>query len=580
MSGTSFTSRSYDAIVRDLLTTLVGGTVRESLTAPPEGLPVTPLLLTRRPVRQVSFLEGTVAIGAGATARQITFRFTPADFELVAASGAGEPDAIRFRPEGRRPIPGTPLTINYFPVQAERTELTDLSVGSVVRTMLETVAREMALSYQMLDRIYDSAFIDTSEAGSLDRLVALVGVARLPATRPIVGLRFERAEREPGRITIPSGTAVDDAAGARYLTIAPLTLEPGESDREVDAVGEADDTTVVEANTLTRPETLVAGIARVGNPRAARKLSEPESDEQLRRRARNAMGAAGRGTLEALQFALAAMPEVRSVRVQEQPDGLAGTVRLDIALTDTGAEARARVQGRIDDVRPAGIRVQWGDAARRGVTLAVTLRLAGSSLDPAALAALQAGIEGALRTHVTALGPGAELRRSQLLRLALIDPRVTDASIAIRGDDPSAPEVDQLTLPADTVADLQAVTFAPVTFEQAAGDAPPSRAVASAVLPILPATGVTLAEARGAILLAVNAHLATRAPDQPLTLDSLATAIRDDSRFALARNAAMLTVESGSRFLQLTDGVGAYTPVANERIEAGTIEVELDQGSG
>jgi hypothetical protein len=268
------------------------------------------------------------------------------------------------------------------------------------------------------------------------------------------------------------------------------------------------------------------------------------------------------------------------VKVQEQPDGLPGTVRLAIALTDPSPEARARVQARIDDVRPAGIRVLWGDAARLGVTLAVTLRLAGSSLDPVALAALQAGIEGALRAHVTGLGPGAELRRSQLLRLALADPRVTDASIAIRGDDPAAPEVEQLTLPADTVADLQAVSFAPVSFEQAAGDTPPSRAVASAVLPIQLAAGVTLVEAQGAILLAVKAHLATRDAGQPLTLDSLATAIRDDSRFALARSAAMLTVESGSRFLQLTDGVGTYAPVANERIEAGSIDVELDEGSG
>nr|WP_245215781.1 baseplate J/gp47 family protein [Pararoseomonas baculiformis] len=430
----------------------------------------------------------------------------------------------------------------------------------------------------MLDRIYDSAFIDTAEGGSLDRLVALVGVARLPAARPLVGLRFERAEREPGRITVPAGTAVGDAAGARYLTIAPLTLEPGESDREVDAVGEADGTPLVEAGSLTRPETLVAGIARVGNPRPARRLAAPESDEQLRRRARGAMGAAGRGTREALEFALAAMPEVRSVRVQEQPDGLPGTVRLEIALSDTSEAARARVQARIDDVRPAGIRVRWGDAARRRLTLLVTLRLAGSSLEPAALASLQSGIEAALRAHVAALGPGAELRRSQLLRLALQDPRVTDATVSIRSDDPAAPEAEQLTLPGDTVAELQAVTFAPPAFEQAPGDTPPSRAVAGAVLPVLPAPGITMEEVRGAIASAVAAHLATRAPDRPLTLDSLAAAIRDDTRFALVRGSASITVEAGSRFLQLTDGTGAYVPGPNERIEAGTLDIVPDDG--
>ncbi|WP_204319681.1 hypothetical protein, partial [Klebsiella aerogenes] len=47
--------------------------------------------------------------------------------------------------------------------------------------------------------------------------------------------------------------------------------------------------------------------------------------------------------------------------------------------------------------------------------------------------------------------------------------------------------------------------------------------------------------------------------------DSVTAAIRDDSRFALIRAEATVTVETGERFLQLSDGVGEYMPGPGER---------------
>ena len=76
------------------------------------------------------------------------------------------------------------MIVNYYPIQTPPVPLTDLNVGSVTRTMLETIAREMAMVYLDLDFVYKSAFIDSAEGGSLDRVVALVGVsASRPATR-------------------------------------------------------------------------------------------------------------------------------------------------------------------------------------------------------------------------------------------------------------------------------------------------------------------------------------------------------------------------------------------------------------
>ncbi|HSD77781.1 MAG TPA: hypothetical protein VLA98_10260, partial [Solirubrobacteraceae bacterium] len=144
----SYEPRTYDAIVRDLLTTLTGGTVRETVTAPPAGATTVLDRLRDRPVRRVSHLEGTVAVGAGPDAPRIGYRFTDADFELVSTAGdPADKDAIRFRDGGRAPVPGTDLTVNYYPVAAPPAPVNDLNVGSVVRTLLETVARELAETY-------------------------------------------------------------------------------------------------------------------------------------------------------------------------------------------------------------------------------------------------------------------------------------------------------------------------------------------------------------------------------------------------------------------------------------------------
>jgi hypothetical protein len=147
----TYVPRGYDEIVRDLLTTLTGGTVRETLTAPPAGATMVLGKLRDRPVRRVSHLEGTVVVGAGPDAPRLDYRFTDADFELVSTSGdPADRDAIRFRDGGRVPVPGTDLTVNYYPVQAPPAPVNDLNVGSVVRTLLETVGRELAEAYHHL----------------------------------------------------------------------------------------------------------------------------------------------------------------------------------------------------------------------------------------------------------------------------------------------------------------------------------------------------------------------------------------------------------------------------------------------
>ncbi len=574
----SFVPRRYEEIVRDLLTTLTGGTVRETLVVPPGEDPIALAKLRDRPVRRISHLQGVTSIGVGDAAREIPYRFTAADFELVSSNGdESEKDAIRFRDGGRRPVPGSTVVVNYYPVHTDPLPLTDLNVGSVTRTLMESFARELALAYLQLEHVYDSAFLETAEGGSLDRVVALVGVRRLPPALPVARLRFSRQTGSAGRVTVPSGTAVTDDKGNRYLTVRELTLEPGEASREVFAAGDGPGTEPVEAGALNRLEVLVAGISEVTNPEPARRQSAPETDEQLRERARGALHGVVRGTVNALRFGLLSVPGVKSVTIVEAPHGVPGEVRLEISYGDDSQTVRQTVARTIDALRPAGVRVISGEAARKRVNLRVELTLAGTGLPPDELKALTSAIESRVAGYLSNLPPGATVRRAKLLALVLESSGVADARVVLLPE--GEPEVEELSLETGQVLDVvRPFSFpAPATEEQP-GAVRAAKAAVSLFLPVHLQAGVTLAEASAAIQTALATHLGSRTPSTPLTVDGLAAAIRDDSRYVLVRRDVIVTVESDGRFLQLTDGVGAYVPAEGETLEKSTVNVEPREG--
>lgn len=568
----SYTPRLYDEIVRDLLTTLTGGTVRESLLAPASDVAITPAKLSSRPVRRISHLEGFV----GTPEKPIRFRFTNADFELISTTGDdANKDAIRFRNGGRRPLPNTQLTVNYYPTQTPPVPVNDLNTGSIVRTLLETIAFEMSLTYQHLQSIYDSAFLETSGGRSLEKVVALVGLKRLASGHPVAKIRFERQASSAGRITIPAGTVLTDDSGNRYLTQEELILEPGETTREVMAAGETTGTAEVEAGKLDRAELVIAGIEAVSNPQPARRLSQAETDEELRRRAKGAFQGVARGTLDALRFHLLSLDEVKDVTITEEPNGVPGEVKVDVAFFQETPEAAALVAERIRQVKPAGIRVVTGAALRRRVNIRIQMTLAGAGVGGAELTAIRTELESRLVPALNATPPGGTVRQAKLVSLAMEDPRIIDAKVLLAPE--GGEETESLTLnSAEVLEVLQPFAFDQPLTEQVVTTL--TDVFVSAILPVHLTPGTTLTEVQTAIDNAFTSHLVTRAADAPLTLDGIAAAIRDDSRFALVRSEAIVTVESGDRFFQLTDGVGMYAPAPHETLKKQALDVAVREG--
>lgn len=573
----SFEPRLYQDIVRDLLTTLTGGTIEEKETVEVPSEEEGSILLGKlrdRPVQRISYLKGFIQLKKD-EATLTEYRFTPADFELVSSSGDPKnKDSIIFRKGGRRPAPGTTLTVNYYPLQLKPAPLTDTNVGSVVRTLIETFAREFAISYLKLDQVYKSAFLDTAEGSSLDKVVALVGVNRLPAGYPLVKVRFSRREGMPGRITLPAGTAITDAAANRYLTLIPVTLEPNETSGEVLAQGESPNTKLVNESELIFPEVVTAGIYSVTNQEPAYRLNKAETDEELRRRTRYALQRVARGTVSALRFALLSIPEVKDVIIEEQPDGVPGEIKVRVAYNHDSAGARALVQQRVDEFRPAGVRVvvETIEAIRLGIR--VELHFSGAPLPGGELTGLYSQIESRLNDYLSSIAPGGSVPQTRLVASVLVDNRIMNARVVLIKD---GSELEQYQLAAGTTLEIiRPFSFSP-SFEQ---KGLPLSSKVSVYLPVRLQTGVTLEQAKAKVEGAIKQYLNSIKPDSPLSVDSLIAFVRDNAIFDIVRTETSVTVESADkRFVQLADNRGVYLPAPNEILNSELISVEPQEGT-
>jgi hypothetical protein len=568
----NFGDRTYPDIVRDLLTVLTGGTVAEPHAI---GAEVPDLVhLDNRPVRRVSHLQGKVLLGE----KLIDYRFTERDFELVGTdANPNQFVALRFRPRGRRPAPNTTVTVNYYPERLRPTPLTDVNVGSVTRTLIETMSRELATQYQQLQIVYESAFVETAKGDSLDQVSALVDTARLRQGHAVGKARFSRRSGSPGSVYIPVSTAVSDGEGNRYLTSSEATLLPNQATLEVWVHGQTADVEPVDAGTLTVLERAIAGIDRVTNDESTYRATEDETDDQLRIRARRAIHATGKGTLDALRYGLEGLPFVSAVTVAEYPDAavtVPGVLRVDIALSEDNELNRRVADGRLDELRPAGIFVERHWAGKVTLAFRADLVLAGSSLPTSVIADIKDGITERLTDYARRLGPGETLRMAPLVSLAMQDTRVVDAQISLTAD--GAPVSGaSFTLPTgkaggvDTVAP---VTFGTVSFEEAGA----AGAIIVHVEADLAATSLTVEKAALETLLKakLETFVSGLLPNAAVTFDQLAGAVRDDTKFALVRSRSVFGFDQeGGGFTELRDHDPAFSVPLNATVRVRALRI-------
>jgi uncharacterized phage protein gp47/JayE len=594
----SFIDRQYPDIVRDVLTNLTNGVSREAhrVDYDPAARPavVPDITLGRRPVKRVSLVTGFIRAN-GDGPETLPYTFTLNDYELVSRANDDNLDTIRFLPFGQKPAPGSSVEVNYYPRGAEPAVVTDLNVGSVVRTLVEALGRELAVLYEQLNLAYDSGFLETATGVSLDRVVALLGqdYRRYRAGRPVGTVRFTRRAGMLGSITIPVATPVTDAEDkVRYETVEMHSMLPGETTAEVRVRGSSDKTPPVEAGVLTVVQRPVAGIDAVVNDRPTTRASQDETDEELRARARGALLACNKGTVDSIRFGLLQLEGVRDVKVEEMPNGVPGEVRLVVGLKNPPAAGASpprsvvdRIADRIEELRPAGIRVERSPdglpfqmAASVSLQIRVELVLAGSHRAPSEIENIHARARETIIEAVGKTGVGQKVRLRPLASAVLADERVVDASIALgEKGRPLPPPGQDFEPPAGVIVsppERDDVVFGPDAFDQQ----PPAAGVAVTVevrasVAAAPAAGVAADAVRAQLTERLEAFFANLTAGAQVTADALLTALRDDTKYAVDPLRLQVTLTTPEQFVQVAQGGPSYTVGDNQTFAVVSVEV-------
>jgi hypothetical protein len=155
-----FQKKTYDEIVDDIIEQLTKGVIKEKNDWNSDQFKYK---LRNTPVRAIVKVEGLLRGSQHTFVKGSDYRQTANDLEWIN--------------RGEKPDDATPFHVSY--TFGEPTGITDVNPGSVVRTIVEAIAREMDFLYEALDRVYKSGFVDTSTGNALELVVSLLGIERI-----------------------------------------------------------------------------------------------------------------------------------------------------------------------------------------------------------------------------------------------------------------------------------------------------------------------------------------------------------------------------------------------------------------
>lgn len=326
-------------------------------------------------------------------------------------------------------------------VQASSARLIDLSVGSVLRAVLEANAGIALWLQWLILRVLQNTRAATSTGADLDSWVADFGLNRLPAMAATGTVTFSRltpglpalipvtslvrtADGTQGFVVVADPThAQFDAVLNGYVVAAELLALAV----PVRAAQEGSGANVL-LGTITMPASALAGIDAISNAAATSGGADAESDAALRARFTDFLETRSRATHRAVAHAIAGVQQGLSHMIAENTD-TAGqprighfTVTVDDGSGAPSAALLTMASAAIETVRPLGSSFNVRPPTVVIVDVAVTLSL------PQGIAAapIRAAVGATIVSYINGLGIATPLPLSRIAQLA------HDASGAVR----------------------------------------------------------------------------------------------------------------------------------------------------
>jgi hypothetical protein len=345
----SLIQRAYPDLVDDLLTSIVGGIVNEPIPFDVNQL----RYALSQPAAAVRSVKGTIA-GADGTAAAGLHVFLPnVDFAFSATDSS-----VTWLAKGTLPLDETTFYVDYFRPNTQSL-LTDINVGSVTRTLTEAIGKEVATVYAEILNAYLAGFVDTAQGQSLDHVVAILGLTRFGAEFATGMVTFLRDPASTGAVTIADGTELATPKRLTFATIELRTLQQGQQriDVPVRATGLARGSAgVVPAGSITVLQVPIAGIASATNFDPTTLGAAPETDDQLRARAKATLQGLGQATLAAL--ARVAFEQRATLLEVRDPNGAPGKTSPPgqvVLLVATEPARYPSVNAALQQTRAAGV---------------------------------------------------------------------------------------------------------------------------------------------------------------------------------------------------------------------------------
>lgn len=194
--------------------------------------------------------------------------------------------------------------------------ITNTSVGSVIRTIVEAIVAEQDIQYYQIDQIYNALGIDNAVGEDLDNLVSILGVVRKPATKCTGVATYGRSTPSESDISIQYAELISTKPDSEGNTVEFITTD-------IDAILPTGDIAVnidIEAseagliylpigslNVMVNP---IIGIEYVTNLSIISGGTDQETDDELRERSKSALSSLGKGTSTALETAIISLSGV------------------------------------------------------------------------------------------------------------------------------------------------------------------------------------------------------------------------------------------------------------------------------
>jgi uncharacterized phage protein gp47/JayE len=335
-------------------------------------------------------------------------------------------------------------------VQASSRQLLDLSVGSVLRAILEANASVGLWMQWLIVQVLQPTRASTSTGADLDSWMADFSLTRLPAAAATGIVTFSRFTPLAPAL-VPAGALVRTSDGAQTYSVVIDTSLPGFSSDQngyvlpsgvasldipviATSAGSAGN---VQAASVNLVATAIPGIDAVTNAVAFQNGLDAETDIAFRTRFANYLDSRSRATPAAIGYAIGSVQQGLQYTIQENRDATGAWVPGQFVITvDDGSGVPSTtlldtVHAAVEAVRPIGSIY----AVRPPNVISTSISLAISVASPTQRAAAAAAVGAAVQGFVDALPIGASLPLTRIPQLAYAaHPSVTNVTeVALNG---------------------------------------------------------------------------------------------------------------------------------------------------